>query len=339
MISREEFREVCNKHIGIHKLRKLITDDFIAHKNVEFARKQHWWLKLKDPYGSADLFFKNLMQMGYYDEALIELNKIIGKTYIQEIKLIKSLIKLRSKLKKNIINSKHIYSLHLFSAHPLTNFGKDNFDRILEFLNNHLNIIYPNGFLEQFYIINEDGEINSTLKRKDYYQYFELIKLKTKELENFKNKKGKISNEEMTYIIGNVCSNLLREVENELRVSMGAKPIGEGYISETELFYKIKNRFTELKVLQHGKPDFLGRQHFDVWIPDIKLAIEYHGTQHDKPVEFFGGESAFLKNQERDKLKKKKCDENNVNLIEVRPGYNFNELVNQIEIHLTKNKY
>ena len=35
------------------------------------------------------------------------------------------------------------------------------------------------------------------------------------------------------------CSNLMREAENLLRISIGAKKIGEGHISETELFYKL----------------------------------------------------------------------------------------------------
>ena len=38
----------------------------------------------------------------------------------------------------------------------------------------------------------------------------------------------------------------------------------------------------------------------------------------------------FKKNQKRDKLKKQKCIKNNVSLIEVRPDYDFNELVKKI---------
>ena len=46
-----------------------------------------------------------------------------------------------------------------------------------------------------------------------------------------------------------------------------------------------------------------------------KFAIEYNGIQHYEPVEFFGGESEFVKQQERDSEKKKYCQENNITLI------------------------
>lgn len=112
---------------------------------------------------------------------------------------------------------------------------------------------------------------------------------------------------------------------------MGGNRIGEGFISETELYYKIKEQFKHLKVVQHGKPKFLGRQHFDVWLPEVKIAIEYHGAQHDKPIEYFGGQDAFEKNQYRDEIKRSKCIENNVKLYEVRPNYDINSLISEIE--------
>ena len=89
--------------------------------------------------------------------------------------------------------------------------------------------------------------------------------------------------------------------------------------------------FKEYEVIQHGRPEFLGRQHFDVWIPQLNIAIEYQGAQHDKPIDYFGGIDAFIKNQERDELKKIKCIQNNVILIEVRPEYSLTELIIQIE--------
>ena len=60
------------------------------------------------------------------------------------------------------------------------------------------------------------------------------------------------------------------------------------------------------------------------------MAIEYHGEQHDRPIDFFGGEDAFVKNQKRDEEKRKKCIENNVVMFEVRSGYDFNSLIQKI---------
>jgi hypothetical protein len=96
------------------------------------------------------------------------------------------------------------------------------------------------------------------------------------------------------------------------------------------LYREIKNHFPTLNVIHHGSPKWLGNQHFDIWIPELNVAIEYQGLQHDKPVEYFGGKEAFKRNKERDQLKLKKCLNNNCKLIEVRPGYVFKEIIKQI---------
>lgn len=42
---------------------------------------------------------------------------------------------------------------------------------------------------------------------------------------------------------------------------------------------------------------------YDFYLPDYKLLIEFHGIQHYKAIEFFGGEKALEETQLRDKLK------------------------------------
>lgn len=121
-----------------------------------------------------------------------------------------------------------------------------------------------------------------------------------------------------------------KEIENFVREEKELPRIGEGWISETLLFRKIKSHFKNLEVLHHGKPDWLGLQHFDIWIPEIKVAIEYQGKQHDEAVEYFGGKEAFELNQQRDLKKKQKCVENNCYLIEIRPNYKLGEVINEI---------
>lgn len=125
-------------------------------------------------------------------------------------------------------------------------------------------------------------------------------------------------------------SSPIRNIENILRTTKGLPKLGEGWITETTLYYEIKNALPNFEVTHHGKPDWLGRQHYDIWIPDLNCAIEYQGEQHDKPVDYFGGESAFRQNQERDILKKKKSELNNVVLIEVRPGYDIKDILQKI---------
>ena len=78
-----------------------------------------------------------------------------------------------------------------------------------------------------------------------------------------------------------------KNITNEIRVERNLPKIGEGWISETRLYYEIKKAFPKLEVKHHGKPNWLGRQHFDIYFPDLNIAIEYQGIQHQKPVEYF----------------------------------------------------
>ncbi len=54
---------------------------------------------------------------------------------------------------------------------------------------------------------------------------------------------------------------------------------------------------------------------YDIYICGLKIAIEYQGIQHFEPVDYFGGEESFNKQQERDKLKAQRSKENGVALI------------------------
>ena len=124
--------------------------------------------------------------------------------------------------------------------------------------------------------------------------------------------------------------NLAKEAENKAREVMGVPKIGEGWVSETQLFRMLEAEFSQTKVLQHASPRWLGRQHFDIYFPDWNIAVEYHGLQHFQPVDFFGGETAFEKNIERDKKKLNLALRHGVKLFVVTEKNNTSELVQQI---------
>jgi len=130
---------------------------------------------------------------------------------------------------------------------------------------------------------------------------------------------------------------LTREAENTYREERSVPRVGEGWVSETNLFYEIKNAFPKNKVVHHASPEWLSRQHLDILIEDIGVAIEYQGLQHDKPVEFFGGEKAFIENQKRDKRKNNLCKRHGVKLIYVREGYSLEEVINSINESIPSN--
>jgi hypothetical protein len=54
--------------------------------------------------------------------------------------------------------------------------------------------------------------------------------------------------------------------------------------------------------------------------------------QHDGPVTFFGGEEAFKEVQRRDARKRRLCSKRGVQLIEVRPGYNLEHLLERVRL-------
>ncbi len=55
----------------------------------------------------------------------------------------------------------------------------------------------------------------------------------------------------------------------------------------------------------------------DVWIPSIKVGIEYQGEQHFFPIKHWGGELAFEEVQKRDQEKRDACKLRGIELIEV----------------------
>ena len=83
---------------------------------------------------------------------------------------------------------------------------------------------------------------------------------------------------------------------------------------ELSLFREVRKCYPE--TLYQYRPEWLGRQSLDIYIPSIRTAVEYQGIQHYLPVDFFGGEEALIGRQELDETKRKRCAENEVRLIE-----------------------
>jgi len=68
---------------------------------------------------------------------------------------------------------------------------------------------------------------------------------------------------------------------------------------------------------------------FDFYLFKLNIFIEFDGIQHYKPVDYFGGKEAFLKNRTNDVIKSKWCMDNNSILIRI-PYYE------KVEEFLTK---
>jgi hypothetical protein len=202
---------------------------------------------------------------------------------------------------------------------------------------------------DKFLIYNsKDGVLKKYLSVLDFYSNPEVVKMKkSQQYEGelwlsyydlpFNN--GVYNSTEFVYFLNNLIHQLFLQItldtQNEFRIAKGIPKIGEGWVSETELFYLLKEEFHNVVVQHHGKPKWLGRQHVDIWFPDFGIGIEYQGLQHDQPIDFFGGKMGFESNKKRDERKKKLFVENNCHLIEVRTNYDLNSLVNEIRKYMS----
>ncbi len=239
----------------------------------------------------------------------------------------------------------------------LTEFGQKNIDSIKQFIIKYLNefeLLYKTNFLNVFFDypvfykkqkLFPDNNPDSLkgfdpLYYKEFffseaeYEYHHQIDLSQTNL--FQNSIH--FNSIMTHVVENAIKCQLRKFilksEDFYRESIGLPKIGEGWISETDLYYKILNAFG-LEVRHHGKPKWLGRQHLDIYIPELDLAFEYQGIQHEEPIDYFGGINGFLNTKKRDEIKRIKCRENGLTLIYVYPDYKFEDIKQTIQRRIT----
>lgn len=96
------------------------------------------------------------------------------------------------------------------------------------------------------------------------------------------------------------------------QISQGGGAISK-WTSEATLFALVKKEYPDTIYQYHS--DWLGLQSLDIYIPSLRVGIEYQGEQHYRPVEIFGGEASFKSLVERDKRKVSLCLKNNVSLI------------------------
>ena len=107
------------------------------------------------------------------------------------------------------------------------------------------------------------------------------------------------------------------KIENITREEFGFRKIGEGNVSETILIKIIERIYLNKQILIHHRPFWLEGLELDIFIPELKLGIEYQGQQHFYPIKAWGGLSALKQIQERDARKKEICKKQGVRLVEI----------------------
>lgn len=114
-------------------------------------------------------------------------------------------------------------------------------------------------------------------------------------------------------------------IENELRARFGYPQLGKGWVVETTLYNTVVSLFPRLDVIKNYRGSELQGLELDIWIPELKVGIEYQGEQHYKPVKHWGGEEGLKKRVENDMRKKKICEELGYILIE----FTFSEKITE----------
>lgn len=98
--------------------------------------------------------------------------------------------------------------------------------------------------------------------------------------------------------------------------------------TEYKLFVFV-SKFLDDAVYQY-RPEWLGRQSFDIFIPSQNIAIEYQGQQHYEALDVFGGQEAFEDNQKRDARKRELSAAHSVKVLD----WKYDIFVNMINVRL-----
>ena len=104
-------------------------------------------------------------------------------------------------------------------------------------------------------------------------------------------------------------------LNDKIRTDFGFRGIGEHWISETTLKHIIEALYPEKTVLAHYRPEWLEGLELDIYVPHIRLGLEYQGVQHFQAVKHWGGKEKLKIQQEHDARKKRLCDELGITLI------------------------
>lgn len=259
------------------------------------------YIKNADKIEIIDSIFKNDISVNYKVSYL--------KTRTEDIEFLIFLILYKGKMNLEIygysLDTLIKYSLVYDDVKDIITKVNENFTDIFKTIKNLMNQTNNlTGMELVYYLLSYYGDILTRVssKRQEYYKKY----LKKKNDETAINYLKKYNNK-----YNGIYNKLMKE---------GA--IKTKWNSEAKLFRLVSTYFID-SIYQY-KDEWLGLQSLDIFIPSLKIAIEYQGLQHYESVDFFGGEYAFKKIQERDLRKQKLCNDNQVKII----YWNYNEEIN-----------
>lgn len=157
--------------------------------------------------------------------------------------------------------------------------------------------------LKQKYNCNDVQLIDLMIKKYGIEQVFNL------DYYYFKNREGRAAK--------NFYNKIIDDYYNSLPESKIL------WKSEYKLFMLVKHTYPDA-IYQYYDPKFKGLI-IDIYIPSLKVAIEYQGEQHYRVIERFS-DNSLSERIENDNLKRQLCRINNIKLIE----WKYDELISKL---------
>lgn len=117
-------------------------------------------------------------------------------------------------------------------------------------------------------------------------------------------------------------------IDNDLNIG------DDRWISEKYFYFKVKEILPDVPVIRHARPEWLGNQHFDIYIPSKRIALEYNGKQHYEPIDHFGGQEDFEYRKKLDAKKLQKATENNTVVIIHKYSDDIEKTLDQLKKYL-----
>lgn len=107
------------------------------------------------------------------------------------------------------------------------------------------------------------------------------------------------------------------------RAAFGFPARGPRLTSETILYLRTCAAFPDCCVVRHYRPRGLRGLSVDIYIPELKVGIEYQGAQHFEALEHWGGETALQTTRHRDERKKAEFQKLGVSIVEFQGNVTF----------------
>ncbi len=108
----------------------------------------------------------------------------------------------------------------------------------------------------------------------------------------------------------------LDEMERRYREENQLPARGEGWVSQAFLARCVEAALPGHEVVREASPDWLAPQRLDIFVPSLRLAIEYQGEQHFYPLDHLGGDQGLADRQAMDERKREACGKAGVVLVE-----------------------